>query len=290
MSTPTTSAQQGTGRRDAHIERPEIRRTSLLRQSLVITRRNLIHIRRMPEMLLDVTIQPVMFVLLFAFVFGGSIAVGGSPAGYREWLMAGIMGQTIAFASFIVAVGLTADIDKGIVDRLRSLPINPAAVLVGRSISSLLHSSIGVVIMSLTGLAVGWRIREGVLDAMLAYALLLSWGFAMIWVGILVGSAMRSVEAVNGLMFATMFPITFLADTFAPTEAMPGVLRTVAEWNPLSSLVQAVRELWGNDVPVGPDAALPLQHPVLSTLIWVALITAVTAPLALRAFARRTAD
>ena len=108
------------------LERPEIRRTSLLTQSLAITRRNLIHIKRMPEMLMDVTIQPVMFVLLFAFVFGGSIAVPGVEGGYNEWLMAGIMGQTIAFASFIVAIGLTADIDKGIVDRMRSLPIHPA--------------------------------------------------------------------------------------------------------------------------------------------------------------------
>ncbi len=275
---------------DAHVARPEIRDTGLLRQSLTIVRRNLIHIKRMPEMLLDVTIQPVMFVLLFAFVFGGSIAVEGSPAGYREWLMAGIMGQTIVFASFIVAVGLTADIDKGIVDRLRSLPINPAAVLVGRSLSSLLHSSIGIVIMSFTGLAIGWRIREGFLDAVLAYVLLLLWGFAMIWVGILVGSTMRSVEAVNGLMFAVMFPITFLANTFAPTEGMPSWLRAVAEWNPLSSLVQAVRELWGNDLPVAPDAAFPLQHPVESTLIWTVVIVAVMAPLAIRAFRRRTQD
>lgn len=272
------------------IARPEIRPTGLLRQSLAITRRNLIHIRRMPEMLLDVTIQPVIFVLLFAFVFGGSIAVQGSPAGYREWLMAGIMGQTIAFASFIVAVGLTADIDRGIVDRLRSLPINPAAVLVGRSISSLMHSSIGIVIMSLTGLLIGWRIRDGFWDAVLAYALLLMWGFAMIWVGILVGSAMRSVEAVNGLMFATMFPVTFLANTFAPTSEMPDWLRPVAEWNPLSSLVQAVRELWGNDLPVPADAALPLHHPVLATLIWTVGLTAVFAPLAIGSFRRRTQD
>ena len=278
---PTATSRPG-------IERPEIRDAGLLRQSLTIVRRNLIHIKRMPEMLLDVTIQPVMFVLLFAFVFGGSITVAGSAAGYREWLMAGIMGQTVAFSSFIVAVGLTADIDKGIVDRMRSLPINPAAVLVGRSISSLMHSSIGIVIMSATGLVIGWRIREGFFEALLAYALLLMWGFAMIWLGILVGSSMRSVEAVNGLMFATMFPITFLANTFAPTENMPAVLRTIAEWNPLSSLVQAVRELWGNSPPVASDAALPLQHPVLSTLIWTVGLTAVLAPLALRAFQRRT--
>jgi ABC transporter DrrB family efflux protein len=272
------------------LERPEIRRTTLVTQSLAITRRNLIHIKRMPEMLLDVTIQPVMFVLLFAFVFGGSIAIsGGDPREYREWLMAGIMGQTIAFASFIVAVGLTADIDKGIVDRLRSLPIHPAAVLVGRSISSLLHSSIGIVIMSLTGLAIGWRIHDGIARAALAYLLLLAWGFAMIWVGILVGATMRSVEAVNGLMFATMFPVTFLANTFAPAENMPTLLRIFAEWNPISSLVLAVRELWGTPLPPAEhELALPLQHPVISTIVWTVVMTGVMAPLALRAFKRRT--
>src|SRR5690606_36342146 len=191
--------------------RSQIRQTSIWQQSWAITRRNLIHIRRMPEMLLDVTLQPVMFVLLFAYVFGGAIAGQGAPEGYREWLLGGIMAQTMAFASFIVAVGLTADIEKGIVDRMRSLPIHLAAVLVGRSISSLVHSSLGIVVMSFTGLVVGWRIRGSVLDAVLAYALLVLWAFAMIWLGILVGSSMRSVEAVNGVMFTVMFPITFLS-------------------------------------------------------------------------------
>ncbi|MBD8870314.1 ABC transporter permease [Nocardioides donggukensis] len=266
-------------------ERP--RRSSLLGQSLVIVRRNLIHIKRMPEMLLDVTIQPVMFVLLFAFVFGGAIGTA-APGGYREWLLPGIMAQTIAFSSFIVAVGLTSDLEKGIVDRLRSLPISRAAVLVGRSLSSLIHSSIGIVVMSVTGLAVGWRIRGGVADAVLAYGLLVLFGFTMIWFGILVGSAMRSVEAVNGLMFTTMFPITFVANTFAPTEAMPRWLQVVAEWNPISSLVQATRELWGNVPPAGPDAAFPLQHPVLMTVVWSVVLTAAIAPLAIRTFVRRT--
>jgi len=271
-----------------HLERPTIRPTSLLTQSLAITRRNLIHIKRMPEMLMDVTIQPVMFVLLFAFVFGGSISVAGAASGYREWLLAGIMGQTIAFASFVVAIGLTADIDKGIVDRMRSLPIRPSAVLVGRSISSLIHSSIGIVIMSLTGLFIGWRIRGSLFDALLGYALLLLWGITMIWLGILVGSSMRSVEAVQGVMFTTIFPLTFLSNAFAPTEPMTPVLRTLAEWNPISSLVQGVRELWGNTVPVGSDAALPLQHPVLATIIWTVGLTLVLAPLSIRAFQRRT--
>ncbi|HEV7195183.1 MAG TPA: ABC transporter permease [Pedococcus sp.] len=272
----------------ADLRRPEIRETTLLHQSLAIVRRNLIHIKRMPEMLMDVTIQPVMFVLLFAYVFGGSITVKGSAAGYREWLMGGIMGQTIAFASAVVAIGLTADLGNGIVDRMRSLPINSAAVLVGRSLSSLIHSSIGVLVMSVTGLAVGWRIRGGVGDALLAYGLLLLWGFAMIWLGILVGSSLRSVEAVNGVMFTTLFPITFLANTFAPTERMTPWLRTIAEWNPISSLVQAVRELWGNAGPAAADAALPLHHPVLTTILWTVGITLVTAPLSVRAFRRRT--
>ena len=269
------------------LARPEIRRTGLLRQSWTITRRNLIHIRRMPEMLMDVTIQPVMFVVLFAYVFGGAIATD-APAGYKEWLMAGIMGQTIAFASFIVAVGLTADIDKGIVDRMRSLPIHSAAVLVGRSISSLIHSSIGIVVMSLTGLVIGWRIRGTAFEAVAGYGLLLLWGFAMIWLGILVGASMRSVEAVQGVMFTTIFPLTFLSNAFAPTEAMGSVLRTIAEWNPISALVQALRELWGNTVPAPPDAALPLQYPVVATLIWTLALTAVLAPLSIRAFKKRT--
>jgi ABC transporter DrrB family efflux protein len=222
-------------------------------------------------------------------VFGGAI-VTAAPSGYREWLLPGIMAQTIAFSSFIVAVGLTADLEKGIVDRLRSLPISRASVLVGRSVSSLIHSSIGIVVMSLTGLVVGWRIREGLADALLAYGLLLLFGFAMIWFGILVGSAMRSVEAVNGLMFTVMFPITFVANTFAPTEAMPDWLRVIAEWNPISSLVQACRELWGNVPPAPADAAFPLQHPVLMTVVWSLALTAVLAPLALRAYTRRTED
>ena len=268
--------------------RPELRPPSLLVSSAIVVRRNLIHIKRMPEMLLDVTIQPVMFVLLFAFVFGGSIQVEGSN--YREFLVPGIMAQTIAFSSFIVAIGLNADLDKGIVDRLKSLPIHRSSLLVGRSISSLIHSSIGITVMALTGLLIGWRIRGGFFDAVLAFGLMLLFGFAMIWAGILVGSRMRSIEAVQGLMFTVMFPLTFLANTFAPTENMPAWLRTVAEWNPISSLTQATRELWGNSPPAPADAAWPLQHAVPVTIGWCLLMTAIFAPLAVRAFRLRSRD
>ena len=284
----TTFSTPGAGRPVARATRPEVHPPSLLVASGIVVRRNLIHIKRMPELLLDVTIQPIMFVLLFAFVFGSSIAVRGTN--YREFLVPGIMVQTIVFSSFIVALGLTNDLEKGIVDRLRSLPISGAAVLVGRSISSLIHSSIGITVMALTGLLIGWRVRDGVLQGAAGFALMLVFGFAMIWVGIWVGSLMHSVEAVNGFMFTVMFPLTFVANTFAPTDNMPSVLRHLAEWNPVSALTQATRELWGNGDPAPATAAWPLQHSALVTVVWALLITAVFAPLALSAFQRRARD
>jgi ABC transporter DrrB family efflux protein len=268
---------------------PPISPPSLLRASATIVWRNLLHIRRMPEMLLDVTVQSVMFVLLFAYVFGGAIEVPGE-ADYKEFLLPGIMVQTMVFSSAIVAMGLTSDLQKGFVDRFKSLPVPRPAVLVGRSISSLIHSSIGIAVMALTGLLIGWRIRNGFVDAVLAFALLLLFGFALIWLGIWVGSLMRTVEAVQGFMFTVMFPLTFVANTFAPTESMPTWLRTIAEWNPVSAVTQACRELWGNGPPAGPDAAWPLQHPVEMSIAWSLVLTAIFAPLAVAAFRRRSRD
>ena len=276
-------------KRTTDTARPVTHPTTIVKQSWIMVKRNMIHTKRMPEMLSDVTVQPIMFVLLFAFVFGASIANTGG-ASYREFLLPGIMGQTIVFTAFVVAAGITADVEKGVIDRFRSLPIRRSSVLIGRSVASLIHSSIGIVVMTITGLCIGWRIRGGVAEAVLAFALILVFGFGMIWFGILVGSIMRTVEAVNGVMFTVLFPITFLANTFAPTEPMPRGLRVIAEWNPVSSLAQAMRELWGNGPPAPPEAQLPLHHPVLSTILWSVTITAVIAPFALRAYARRTSD
>ena len=196
----------------------------------------------------------------------------------------------MVFSSAIVAMGLTSDLQKGIVDRFKSLPIARSAVLVGRSISSLIHSSIGVAVMALTGLLIGWRIRNGVVDGLLAFLLLLLFGFALIWLGIWVGSMMRTVEAVQGFMFTVMFPLTFVANTFAPPESMPGWLRTIAEWNPVSAVTQACRELWGNGPPAGPEAAWPLQNPIAVSIGWSVVLAAIFAPLAVSAFRRRSRD
>jgi len=270
-------------------ERPVLAPQSLGRASLAITWRNLIHIRRQPEMLLDVTVQSVMFVLLFAYVFGGTLNVPGS-ADYKEFLLPGIMVQTMIFSSATVAIGLTNDLQKGIVDRFKSLPISRSSVLVGRSISSLIHASIGIVVMGATGLLIGWRIREGLGDALTAIGLLLLFGFAMIWLGIWVGSMMRTVESVQGLMFTVMFPLTFVANTFVPTQKMPDWLQFIAEWNPVSSLAQACRVLWGNGPEASGDAAWALHHPVAMSIGWSIALTAIFAPLALAAFRRRSRD
>lgn len=287
MSSPTATPTSTAPR--VLTSAPTITPPSLWAQVKTHVWRNLKHIRRMPEMLADVTFQPVMFVLLFAYVFGGAINPPG--VNYKEWLLPGIMAQTMTFSCAIVAIGLTNDLNKGVVDRFRSLPINRASVLIGRSISSLIHSSIGIVVMALTGLVVGWRIHNGLGQAVLAFVLLLAFGFSMIWLGVLAGSALKSVEAVQGVMFTAIFPITFLANTFAPTETMAPWLRAIAEWNPISALVQALRELWGNDgLPLRPDAPWPLQHPVIASLCWSALLTLILAPLAIRAFNRRTSE
>ncbi|MEV7397880.1 ABC transporter permease [Aeromicrobium sp. NPDC092404] len=278
MTTTTTSTT-----------RPPISPPSMLRASSTVVWRNLIHIKRMPEMLMDVTVQSIMFVLLFAYVFGGSINPPGDVS-YKEFLLPGIMAQTMVFSSAVVAMGLTNDLQKGIVDRLKSLPISRSSVLVGRSISSLIHSSIGIAVMGVTGVLIGWRIRDGVVSGVLGFVLLLLFGFAMIWLGIWVGSLMRTVEAVQGFMFTVMFPLTFVANTFAPTEQMPAWLRFIAEWNPVSALTQACRELWGNTSPIAADAAWPLQNAVLASIIWSLLLTAVFAPLALRAYRQRSKD
>jgi ABC transporter DrrB family efflux protein len=268
--------------------RPPIAPPSLLRASSTIVWRNLLHIRRMPEMLLDVTVQSVMFVLLFAYVFGGAIAVDG--ADYKEFLLPGIMVQTMIFTSAIAAMGLTNDLQKGIVERLKSLPISRSSVLVGRSISSLIHSSIGIAVMGATGLLIGWRVRGSIAEAVLGFVLILMFGFAMIWLGIYVGSLMRTVEAVQGFMFTVMFPLTFVANTFAPPEQMPSWLRFIAEWNPVSALTQACRELWGNGLPVASDSAWQLQHPVAASIVWSVALTAIFAPLALAAYRQRSRD
>ena len=248
-----------------------------------IAKRNVIKIKRAPEVLVFVLLSPIMFVLLFAYVFGNSIAIPGGS--YREFLIAGIFAQTVVFGSIFTGAGLAEDIQKGIMNRFRSLPMSRSALLVGRTVSDVVYNSASLVIMALTGLVVGWRIDTGVLSAVAGFSLLLLFAYAFSWVMAFVGLIVPSVEVINNASFMVTMPLTFVANTFVPAENLPPVLRTFALWNPVSAVTQATRELFGNIPPGTPDpTAWPLQNPVLYTLIWAAAIIAVFAPLAVHRY------
>jgi ABC-2 type transport system permease protein len=260
--------------------------STFVTDSWVIARRGLKHMRRQPEALSDATIQPVMFVLLFAFVFGGAIAVPGGGS-YKEFLMGGIFAQTIVFGAFGVAMSLSNDRNNGAIDRFHSLPIARASVLAGHSVANLIRALLPIAFMSVTGFVVGWRIHTGILDILGAYGLMLAFSFAVIWIGVLLGSLVPTPEAVQGVAFIAIFPITFIASTFVPTSTLPGVLKVIAEWNPTSALANALRHLFGNPGGVAPpDAIWPLAHPIAYTLIWALAIVVVCAPLAVLQYQR----
>jgi ABC transporter DrrB family efflux protein len=238
-----------------------------------------------PELLVFTTLQPIMFILLFAYIFGSAIDTGG--VSYREFLIAGIFAQTVIFGATLTGAGLADDMKKGIIDRFRSLPMSRSAVLVGRTTSDVLNNVLVITVMSLTGLVVGWRIRTSLLEALGGFLLLLLFAYAVSWVFACVGLLVPSPEVVNNASFIVIFPVTFIANTFVPSENLPSVLRVFAEWNPVSSVTQAARELFGNLPPGYPEpTAWPLQNPVLYTLLWVALLLAVFVPLAIRLYKR----
>ena len=249
---------------------------------LAIARRNLAHVRQIPEQLIDVTLQPLLFVLLFAYVFGDSIAV---PDGdYRSYVVVGIFVQTVTFSAGGTGSSMADDLRSGIIDRFRALPMARSAVLVGRVLADLATTVIGLVVLSAAGLIVGWGIATSVGEAIAGYALLLLFAFAMSWVGTLIGLAVRSPDAVMGLVFVVLFPLTFVANTYVVAGNLPGILQPIAEWNPLSAVTAAVRQLFGNAGALPADPAWPLAHPVLASVLWCGAIIAVCAPLAVRRY------
>jgi ABC transporter DrrB family efflux protein len=258
---------------------------STVRDSIVIAQRNIIRIKRVPDVMAFVLIQPLMFVLLFAYVFGGSIDIPGGS--YREFLIAGIFAQTVVFGATFTGAGLAEDLQKGLINRFRSLPMSRSAVVAGRTASDVVYNALSILVMSIAGLFVGWRIRGSVLDAIAGFALLLFFSYAFSWVMACVGLLVPTPEVVNNASFVILFPLTFIANTFVPSDNLPGVLRTIAEWNPISTLTHAVRVKFGN-IPVGtPDpTAWPLQNSVMYSLIWATALIVVFAPLATRLYQR----
>jgi ABC transporter DrrB family efflux protein len=259
-----------------------------LSDSLVLARRNLSHVRQIPEKLIDVTIQPLMFVLLFAYVFGGAIAVPGGN--YHEYLMGGIFIQTLVFGVMGPATSMANDLTEGVLDRLRSLPMARSAFLVGHVLAEFAASLLGLTVMTIAGLIVGWRIHNDVPHAIAGFGLLALVAFAMLWLGMLLGSLVRSADAVQGIVFIVIFPLTFVANAFVPSGSLPSLLQHVSDWNPVSALAAGVRTLFGNPTATPDGAAWPLQHPVAASLIWCAVILAVTVPAAIAVYRRRTED
>ncbi|WP_329455955.1 ABC transporter permease [Streptomyces sp. NBC_01497] len=260
-----------------------------VRDSLVVAQRNLIRMTRIPEVILFGLFQPIMFVVLFSYVFGGSLTVGNTtdPTVYRNFLMAGIFAQTVTFATAGASAGIADDMHKGLVDRFRSLPMARGAVLTGRTLADLVQTALTVVVLAVVAVLVGWRIHEGVAKMFAAFGLLLLLGYAFSWIGALIGLSVRTPEAATSGGLIWLFPVTFISNAFVDSSRMPGWLQPIANWNPFSATVQASRELFGNP-GVSTSTAWPMQHPVWASLIWSAVIIAVFRTLAVRKYRSAT--
>ena len=252
----------------------------------VLVKRALARIRREPETLADVTFQPVIFILMFAYVFGGAIALPGG-GNYHEYLIGGMLGMGLAQTAPGVAVALVSDMSTGIVDRFRSLPMSRWAVLVARSIAELLTQIISTVVVVGVGLAIGWRVHTNALDVIAALALALLFGYAFTWAGVCLGMTLRSPEAAQQTGFLIFLPLTFISCAFVPIQGMPGWLQPVAEWNPMSALATACRHLFGNPNPAASIQAWPMQHPELAVVCWAVGMLVVFAPLAVHLYRRK---
>lgn len=259
---------------------------SAFQDTMIITQRQLRLLTRVPEVLIFSTIQPIMFVLLFRYVFGGSID-SGQPGGYVQLLMPGIFVQTVAFTLAGTAAGLAEDMKKGLIDRFRSLPISQSALVLGRTLGDSLLNIVVLTAMGITGLLVGWRPSGGLLNTMLGFLFLLGFGYALSWVGIFVGLSAKDARVVQNVSFLVTFPLTFLSNAFAPTTGMPRALQYFAEWNPVSTMVAACRELFGLDNQFGATAgSFPSENPLITSIFYMFLIMAIFIPLSVRKYKR----
>jgi ABC-2 type transport system permease protein len=253
-----------------------------------LTRRNLIHIAREPMQLSDVTVQPVLFTLLFIYVFGSGIPIAGGS--YKQFALAGLLTLNLTTSTIGTAVGLSTDLHEGVIDRFRTLPMWRAAILVGRSISDLMSATVCVLIVALTGLAVGWRADASLPSVIGGFAVALLFSYSLCWAAACFGLNSKGPESAQSLGFIFLFPLAFISNALVPTGGMPGWLQAIAVWNPVSAVTAAARHLFGNPNPSGANAAWPMQHPVEAALLWSIAIVVVCAPLAAHFFRVRTAE
>ena len=259
---------------------------SAFKDTMIITQRQLRLLTRVPEVLIFSTIQPVMFVLLFRYVFGGSISTD-QPGGYVQLLMPGIFVQTVAFTLAGTASGLAEDMKKGLIDRFRSLPISQLALIMGRTLGDSLLNIVVLAVMGIAGYLVGWRPTSGLLSVVIGFVFLLLFGYALSWVGIFVGLSASDARVVQNVSFIITFPLTFLSNAFAPTTGMPRALQYFAEWNPVSTMVAGCRDLFGLENQFGATAgSFPSENPLLTSFLYMIIIMAIFIPLSVRKYKR----
>jgi ABC transporter DrrB family efflux protein len=247
---------------------------------LLIGWRNLKRIPRIPELAIFAILQSIMFVLLFVFVFGGAIPISGGD--YTNFFMPGIFAQTIVFAAATTAIGMTDDVNKGIIDRFRSLPMMRSAVINGPTFSDVIYNAGILAVLMVTGFVVGWRV-ESIPALVAGFLLLLVFAYAMAWLGVWLGLMVPTVEVAQQVIFTVLFPITFISNVFVPLQTLPSWLQPFAEWNPTSTLTAGLRELWGNPNPA-TSGSLASTEPILVTLGWVVVIIAIFGPLGVRRY------
>jgi len=262
---------------------------TMVRDVSVLTFRNLVHIRREPLQLSDVTVQPVLFTLLFTYVFGAGVVLPNHGS-YNAFAIAGLLALNLTTSSMGTAVGLSTDLASGAIDRFRTLPIWRPAVLAGRSLADLLTAALCATIVALSGLAIGWRPENGIPRMLAGFGLFLFFSYAVSWYCACLGILSRGPESAQGLGLIVLFPLAFVSNAMVPTQHMPAVLRFVADWNPVSAVTAAARELWGNPNPSATIAAWPMQHPVAASLVWSVGMLLLFAPLAAFLYRRRTTD
>ncbi|MFE1265181.1 ABC transporter permease [Streptomyces albogriseolus] len=256
-----------------------------VRDSLVVAKRNLIRMVRIPEVVIFGLIQPIMFVVLFSYVFGGSLDIGGStsPQVYREFLMAGIFAQTVTFATAGAGAGIAEDMHKGLIDRFRSLPMARGAVLTGRTLADMVQTALTLLVLAVVALLVGWRTHTSFGEVLGAFGLLLLTGYAFTWIGAVIGLSVRTPEAATSGGLVWLFPVTFVSNAFVDSSNMTPWLQHIADWNPFSATVQACRVLFGNP-GVSTSDAWPMQHPVWASVIYSVLIIGIFRTLAVRKY------
>jgi ABC-2 type transport system permease protein len=263
--------------------------TEWLRDVAVLTRRNLLHVRREPAQMSDATVQPLLFTVLFVYIFGAAMVLPGGGS-YKDFAIGGLVTMNLSTATMGTAVGLSSDLATGVINRFRTLPMARSAILAGRTLSDLVASVLCGSIVVLTGFVIGWRPDHGVLGVVAGLGVAVTFAYGLSWFTAWLGLMVSDPESAQAVGLVILFPLAFVSSCFVPTQGLPHVLRVIADWNPVSAVAGACRELFGNPNPAGLTESFPAQHPVLVALLWSAAIIAICAPLASRLLQKRTTD